>query len=86
MPAKFRAVAAAKVNLNEDERPYLFTNIIDIKVQGLLDSGAQSSIMNGNTYRKMKEKGLGLKYCNVVITTADGTGHNGRLCGRTVCC
>lgn len=75
MPAKFRAVAAAKVNLNEDERPYLFTNIIDIKVQGLLDSGAQSSIMNGNTYRKMKEKGLGLKYCNVVITTADGTGH-----------
>lgn len=75
IPAKFSNVSIAKVNLNYDNRPYLFTKIFDQKVKGLMDSGAQSSIINEELFEKLKSQGLKLLECNVVVTTADGTGH-----------
>lgn len=63
------------MSLRQDERPHVLTKIFDENYKGLLDSGAQSSIMNHALYEKMLSKGLALRSCNVILTTADGTGH-----------
>lgn len=65
-----------KFNLNSDDRPYLLTNVNGNKFKGLLDSGAQSSIMNEKTYEKMRKDGLKLEKCDIVIATCDGTTHD----------
>ena len=64
-----------KINLEEDNRPYLFVKMRDIKSRGLLDSGAQSCVMIRLLFERLKKTGLKLFDCNVYITTADGTSH-----------
>lgn len=56
-------------------RPYLYVKVFDEKIKGLLDSGAQASVMNVIMYESMKEEGVNLNECNVAISTADGTTH-----------
>lgn len=75
LPKKFKNIAAARVNLNDDNRPYLFVSIYESKPRGLLDSGAQASIMNRILYENLKKNGMKLYDCNIYITTADGTSH-----------
>lgn len=76
LPRKFVNISSSAIfNLANDERPYLYAKIHEEKQKGLLDSGAQSSAMNGKTYEKIKKYGLKLEKCNVVISTCDGTKH-----------
>lgn len=76
MPMKFKRISSVRLNLEEDKRPYLFVRIFDGKEKGLMDSGAESSIMNENLYNQLKEtEQLTLHKCNVFISTADGTSH-----------
>lgn len=75
LPPKFRTVASARIDLHSDDRPYLFVNIFANKYKGLLDSGAQTTIINEKLLTKLTHHNLKLKPCNVVITTADGSKH-----------
>lgn len=63
------------LNLSHDARPYLLAKVNHNKHRGLLDSGAQASLMNEKTYEKMKEDGLKLEKFDVFISTCDGTPH-----------
>lgn len=75
VPKKFRQIATTKMNLSNDNRPYLFVSIWNEKYKGLMDSGAMSCVVSGKIYRYLKSIGCKLKKCNVVIETADGTRH-----------
>lgn len=75
IPRKFRNIAMCRLNLKDDNRPYLFVRISDDKARGLLDSGAMSSIMNRMLYDRLFKSGLKLYPCDIYMTTADGASH-----------
>lgn len=77
MPRKFAHISSSTIfNLTNDKRPYLYIKVKDIKLRGLMDSGAQSSIMNEHTYEQLRLDGLKLEKCDVGISTVDGTKHD----------
>lgn len=75
IPKKFYRLMAARTNLDNDDRPYAFVKIFDIRAKGLLDSGAQASIVNELLAKQLQSKGVVLLECDIFVTTADGTCH-----------
>lgn len=75
LPRKYARISCATINLNDDNRPYLFVGIVECKFRGLLDSGAQTSVMGLETYEYLLESGYKLFPCNIAISTVDGTTH-----------
>lgn len=72
IPRKFYRVMSAIVN---DERPYAIVKIYEIETRGLLDSGAQASIVNEKLSTELMARGLKLRECDIFVTTADGSCH-----------
>lgn len=75
LPRKYAVVSVAKMNLKNDNRPYLFVDIVERKFRGLLDSGAQMSVMGREMYEYLINQGHKLYPCDIAITTVDGTAH-----------
>lgn len=75
IPKKFLSIASTAINLDDDDRPYLFVKVHEEKYRGLMDSGSQSSVMNEEMCERVKEDGIELLPCDVYIRTADGTSH-----------
>lgn len=75
MPKKFYQVMSANVNVSNDNRPYALVRIFEMETKGLLDSGAQASIMNVTLAEQLEARGLKLRECDIFVTTADGSRH-----------
>lgn len=58
VPRKFSNISTARVNLTDDDRPYLYVKTFEQKFRGLLDSGAQATVIGLKMYESMKEAGL----------------------------
>lgn len=63
------------INVANDNRPYALVNVFDIEAKGLLDSGAQASIINAIIAEQLEARGLKLRECEIYITVADGSRH-----------
>lgn len=75
LPRKYAKISCARINCKNDDRPFLFVDIAERKFRGLLDSGAQLSVMGTEIYEYLLSKGHELYPCNIAITTVDGTAH-----------
>lgn len=75
IPKKFYRIMSAKINVANDNRPYALVGIFEIRAKGLLDSGAQASIINTFLADQLVARGLKLRECDIYVTTADGSRH-----------
>lgn len=70
MPTKYKNISSMVLNIDPDNRPFLQVQINDGKYIGLLDSGAQCSVMSKEMYEKMGKEKNQLFSCAIKITTA----------------
>lgn len=75
IPKKFYRIMSTVINIANDNRPYALVRIFDIEAKGLLDSGAQASIINALLAEQLEARGIKLRECDIYITTADGARH-----------
>ena len=60
----------------QDNRPYISVNILDLKCDGLLDSGASNMVVNAEFANKLKRLEVNTQRIKpFYMSTADGTGH-----------
>lgn len=75
IPKKFYRIMTTVINVANDNRPYALVRVFDIEAKGLLDSGAQASIINAMLAEQFEVRGIKLRECDIYITTADGSRH-----------
>lgn len=75
LPKKYQELSAIIINLPDDNRPYADVTINGRKIRGLLDSGANITIL-GNGYEEFVDiQGLPRTKMNTILRTADGAQH-----------
>jgi Aspartyl protease len=62
-------------NTEDDKRPKAVVTILDIKITGLLDSGASCTTLGKDGEELVKRLGLKIFEKNILVRTADGTPH-----------
>ncbi|XP_065356015.1 uncharacterized protein LOC135950397 [Calliphora vicina] len=60
-------------NVNDDLRPYVRINILDMNLIGLIDTGASISCIAGSAAKLFLEKNISYRKLNEFVTTAGGT-------------
>lgn len=63
------------INVEQDNRPYAEINVLGHKITGLLDSGAQVTIIGGNFENILDLRNISHTLVNQIVKTADGTQH-----------
>lgn len=63
------------INVNNDNRPFVHIKVKDENLIGLLDSGANCSVLGKDCYDRVKKLELELYPANGYISTADSTKH-----------
>lgn len=64
------------VHLKNDPRPHAVVEILGNTFTGLLDSGASCTILGNGSIELMKQLGIKINPCKILIKTADGKPHN----------
>ena len=66
------------IKLKNDNRPFAKVKIFDKEIIGLLDSGANISVLGNGSDALIKESKIQVEEDNRIVQTADGKFHNGR--------
>lgn len=70
VPNKYKNIASMILNVDHDNRPFLRVGINNKEYIGLLDSGAQCSVMSKEMFNTLEKGKHTLFHCTMKISTA----------------
>lgn len=73
-PKKFQCIDSQRIKTNHENRPFIFVRVNDVLFNGLLDSGAQITVMSRKAYDKISHENK-LQKIKLKLTTAGGSNH-----------